>query len=146
MTANGVDPGEARAMAGVVATKVRVPDVPSMGLDRLDARLDMVWKHRLGLVVAPAGSGKTSLLARFASRAPGPVGWYRAEGWDSEEAALVRHLEAALADALPNTPRRWQTIADVANALASWRGERVLLVSTISTRWRAPRPSRRSSA
>lgn len=128
MTANRLTPGDARATTEVVATKVRVPAVPSMGLDRLDARLDGVWNHRLGLVVAPAGSGKTSLLARFAARAPGPVGWYRAEGWDSEEAALVRHLEAALAPVLPGIARRWSTVADAANALAGWAGDRILLV------------------
>jgi DNA-binding SARP family transcriptional activator len=112
----------------VVATKVRVPDVPSMGLDRLDARLDAVWSHRLGLIVAPAGSGKTSLLARFAGRAVGPVGWYRAEGWDSDEHALVRHLEAALAPALPGVERHWETVVDAANALVGWRGDQVLLI------------------
>jgi DNA-binding SARP family transcriptional activator len=120
--------GESRAKVAVVATKVRVPDVPSMGLDRLDARLDSVWNHRLGLVVAPAGSGKTSLLARFATRAPGPVGWYRAEGWDSDETTLVRHLEAALAPTMPGIASRWADVADAANAIASWQGERVLLV------------------
>ena len=128
MSTNGVNPADARVKANVVATKVRVPDVPSMGLDRLDARLDTVWSHRLGLIVAPAGSGKTSLLARFAVRAPGPVGWYRAEGWDNDEASLVRHLEAALAPTLAGLARRWQTVADVANALAGWRGEPILLV------------------
>jgi DNA-binding SARP family transcriptional activator len=128
VSANDVQDEGARGTGGVVATKVRIPDVPSMGLDRLDARLETVWRHRLGLVVAPAGSGKTSLLARFAARATGPVGWYRAEGWDSEEAALVRHLEAALAGTLPGIERSWQTIADVANALATWQGDRVLLV------------------
>jgi DNA-binding SARP family transcriptional activator len=128
VSASGEATGDARAKVAVVATKVRVPDVPSMGLDRLDARLDTVWNHRLGLVVAPAGSGKTSLLARFAARAPGPVGWYRAEGWDSDEAALVRHLEAALAATMPGIRRRWTDVADVANAVAAWRGERILLV------------------
>lgn len=128
MSANGVNPGDARVKAGVVATKVRVPDLPSMGLDRLDARLDTVWNHRLGLIVAPAGSGKTSLLARFATRAPGPVGWYRAEGWDSDEASLVRHLEAALAPTFQGVARRWQTVADVANTVTGWRGDRILLL------------------
>ena len=128
MSAEGENPADARARDAVVATKVRLPDVPSMGLERLDARLEAVWQHRLGLVVAPAGSGKTSLLARFAARARGPVGWYRAEGWDSDEAALVRHLEAALAPDLPGIARRWETVADAANALAGWRGGRTLLV------------------
>ncbi len=128
MTNSGGGPGAVRSTPDVVATKVRVPDVPSMGLERLDARLEGVWGHRLGLVVAPAGSGKTSLLARFAARATGPVGWYRAEGWDSDEPALVRHLEAALAPTLPGIDRGWQTVADVANALAGWHGPQVLLV------------------
>ena len=128
MQAEEENPGDARARGAVVATKVRLPDVPSMGLERLDARLEAVWQHRLGLVVAPAGSGKTSLLARFAARAPGPVGWYRAEGWDNDEAALIRHLEAALAPDLPGISRPWETVADAANALASWRGGRMLLV------------------
>jgi len=116
------------ASSPVVATKVRVPDAPSMGLDRLDARLDAVWSHRLGLVIAPAGSGKTSLLARFAARFDGPMGWYRAESWDTEESTLVRHLEAALGPALPGIPRGWQTVADAANALGASPGPRILLV------------------
>ena len=128
MTETGVRPGDVRPTPDVVATKVRVPDVPSMGLDRLDARLEAVWGHRLGLVVAPAGSGKTTLLARFAARATGPVGWYRAEGWDSDEPALVRHIEAALAPVLPGIDRGWKAVADVANALARWQGPQVLLL------------------
>nr|MBA2381834.1 transcriptional regulator [Chloroflexota bacterium] len=128
MSAAAENPGDLRSRAAVVVTKVRLPEVPSMGLERLDARLEAVWQHRLGLVVAPAGSGKTSLLARFAARAPGPVGWYRAEGWDSDEAALIRHVEAALAPDLPGVARGWESIAEAANALASWRGGRMLLV------------------
>ena len=128
LTETGVGPGAVRSASDVVATKVRVPDVPSMGLDRLDARLEAIWGHRLGLVVAPAGSGKTSLLARFAARASGPVGWYRAEGWDSDEGALVRHLEAALRPTLQGIEAGWTTVADAANALAAWSGPQVLLV------------------
>ncbi len=114
--------------SSVVATKVRIPQAPSMALDRLDAQLDALWRHRLGLVVAPAGSGKTTLLARFAMRAPGPVGWYRAESWDRDEAALVSHLEAALAPSLEGIDRDWRSIGDAANALAGWQGAPILLV------------------
>lgn len=123
-----VDRDDANAIGAVVTTKVRVPHAPSMPLQRLDTRLDAVWGYRLGLVVAPAGSGKTSLLARLAARASGPVGWYRAEGWDAEEAILVRHLEAALSPMPASVPTRWETVADAANALAVWGGERILLV------------------
>src|SRR3990172_1142653 len=124
-----VDRDDAHATGAVVTAKVRVPHAPSMPMQRLDTRLDAVWGYRLGLIVAPAGSGKTSLLARLASRAPGPVGWYRAEGWDAEEAILVRHLEAALAPALTAVPSGWETGADAANALTGWGGERGLLVT-----------------
>lgn len=112
----------------VVATKVRIPHAPSMPVERLDSLLDSVWSHRLGLIVAPAGSGKTTLLARFAARAPGPVGWYRAESWDRREETLLSHIEAALAPVMEGVPEGWDSVAMAANAMASWRGERILLV------------------
>ena len=99
-----------------------------MPVERLDALLDSVWSYRLGLVVAPAGAGKTTLLARFAARAPGPVGWYRAEPWDRDEPALLRHLEAALAPQMVGLATGWQRVADAANALDAWRDGPVLLV------------------
>src|SRR5215210_1377070 len=99
-----------------------------MPLERVDARLDTVWQYRLGVIVAPAGSGKTTVLTRFALRHPGPVGWYRAEGWDRDEAALLAHVEAALVPALSGTPGDWQSVADAAIALQSWQGQPILLV------------------
>jgi DNA-binding SARP family transcriptional activator len=118
----------ATASSPVVLTKVRIPSAPSMPVERLDGLLDVVWRHRLALVVAPAGSGKTTLLARFAGRAPGPVGWYRAEAWDRDEATMLRHVEAALAPSMEGVPRDWSTVADAANALAGWQGGPALLV------------------
>jgi DNA-binding SARP family transcriptional activator len=99
-----------------------------MPVERLDARLDAVWDSRLAVITAPAGSGKTTLLTRLAARAPGPVGWYRAESWDSDEAALLRHVEAALAPGLLGVERDWATVEDAANALEGWGGERALLI------------------
>ena len=99
-----------------------------MPVERLDARLDAVWGYRLALIVAPAGSGKTTLLSRFAERVDGPVGWYRAEAWDADEQALLRHLEAALAPQLNGLATGWTSIADAANALDAWPGPRVLLL------------------
>ena len=99
-----------------------------MPVERLDARLDAVWEYRLALIVAPAGSGKTTLLSRFAERIDGPVGWYRAEAWDADEQALLRHLEAALAPQMDGVATGWTSIADAANALDAWPGPRVLLL------------------
>ena len=116
------------AVGSVVMAKLRVPQAPSMPVERLDALLDRAHDHRLVLVVAPAGSGKSTLLARFAARARAAVGWYRAEAWDREEASLLRHLEAALLPQLAGGASGWQTVADAANALDAWRGGPVLLL------------------
>ena len=103
----------------VVPAKIRVPSPDALPRERLEARLADAWRHRLTLVVAPAGSGKTTLVARFAAQATVPVGWYRAETWDADEASFVRHLEAALRSAMPDLPGGWTTVEDVAKALES---------------------------
>src|SRR5262249_46168313 len=77
---------------------------------------------------APAGSGKTTLVARFASAAAVPAGWYRAETWDADEASLVRHLEASLLGAMPFLPGGWRTVEDAARALESCPVPAALLV------------------
>jgi len=99
-----------------------------MPIERLDRRLDGVFSIRLAIITAPAGSGKTTLLTRLAARAPGPVGWYRAEGWDAEEQSLLRHVEAALAPSMNGIARDWATVEDAANALEAWAGPAALLI------------------
>ena len=112
----------------VVPAKIRVPSPDALPRERLEARLADAWRHRLAVVVAPAGSGKTTLLASFAASAGVPVAWYRAETWDTDEAAILRHLEAALTAALVGLPDRWQSVEDSAAALESWKGERAILI------------------
>lgn len=108
--------------------KVRIPLHDALPRERLESRLADSWRHRLTLVVAPAGSGKTTLVARFAAQAAVPVGWYRAETWDGDEGSFVRHLEAALGAALHGLPDGWQTVEDVAKALETRPAEAALLV------------------
>jgi DNA-binding SARP family transcriptional activator len=117
----------------LIAAKLRAPTAPALVRERLDALLERVWSHRLCMVVAPAGSGKTTLVARFAaaagaSAAPVPVAWYRAEAWDDDPRTLLRYLESSLAGAIPELERGWEAIEDAAAALERWGGERVLLV------------------
>ena len=112
----------------VVTSKLRIPNTPSMPVERLDGRLDAVWHSRLAVITAPAGSGKTTLLTRLAARATGPVGWYRAEGLDSDEATLLRHVEAALRPSMHGSSRGWESVEDAANALDELSNEPVLLI------------------
>ena len=112
----GGDPGRS-VVPAVVPAKIRVPLADALPRERLENRLADAWRHRLTLVIAPAGSGKTTLVARFAAASGVPVGWYRAETWDADEASLVRHLEATLLGALPGLPGGWATVDDAARAL-----------------------------
>ena len=108
--------------------KVRVPPVAGLVRQRVHDHLERVWSHGLGLVVAPAGSGKTTLLASFAAASPDPVAWYRAEGRDESETALLVHLEAAFVAVLPGVDRGWATVEGASRALEGVAAGRILLV------------------
>lgn len=111
-----------------MAAKVRVPPAAALPRERLHALLATIWQRRLAVVVAPAGSGKTTLLADFAASSGVPVAWYRAETWDADEPAILRHLEAALVAALPGLQPNWRTVEDAAAALEAMPASPTLLV------------------
>jgi len=114
--------------ASVVAAKVSVPASSALPRERLEGLLKTIWSHRLGVVVAQAGSGKTTLLAAFAAATEVPVAWYRADTWDADEAAMLKHLEVTLTAALVGLPGGWTGVSSAAAALDAWRGGRALLV------------------
>jgi ATP/maltotriose-dependent transcriptional regulator MalT/DNA-binding SARP family transcriptional activator len=73
-----------------------VPAGPGLVRARLRSVLDGVLVSRLGLVVAPAGSGKTTLIAGWARAFPGPVAWVRAEPTDAAPGVLVDRIATAI--------------------------------------------------
>src|SRR5438876_694097 len=68
-------------------------------LEFLHAHLD----RKLLLVCAPAGFGKTSLLADFAREAEGilPVCWYTLDEADRDPRAFLEYLVASIARRIP---------------------------------------------
>lgn len=99
--------GSARVEAGmaavlgrdaILATKVTIPPVRSGSLDRsrLVRALDEAVGRKLTLVCAPAGFGKTTLLADWAQRTSLPVAWVSLDVDDSDPARFWRYLAAAL--------------------------------------------------
>jgi DNA-binding SARP family transcriptional activator len=80
------------------------------------------------LVVAPAGSGKTTFLAQLTAGADGPVAWYWAESSDSAPDVFVRCLEQSFATAIQRLPSGWTSADDVGLALESWHGPHPMLV------------------
>ena len=92
----------------LLATKLHVPG-PRPGLvprPRLAERLDEGLAHGLMLVCAPAGYGKTVLLADWARRGQRPVAWLSLDAGDNDPARFWRHGVTALDRARPGLAGR----------------------------------------
>jgi LuxR family transcriptional regulator, maltose regulon positive regulatory protein len=92
----------------LLATKLHVPR-PQPGFvprPRLAGRLNEGLARQLILVCAPAGSGKTALLADWARRGRCPVAWLSLDAGDNDPARLWRHAVAALERVRPGISER----------------------------------------
>ena len=92
----------------LLATKLHMPaSRPGQVLrPRLTARLDEGLARGLILACAPAGYGKTVLLADWARRGGHPVAWLSLDAGDNDPARFWRHAVAALDRARPGTGER----------------------------------------
>ncbi|HEY1622445.1 MAG TPA: LuxR C-terminal-related transcriptional regulator [Streptosporangiaceae bacterium] len=129
--------------ASVLATKLHVPRaqpgfVPRL---RLTARLDEGLARGVTLVCAPAGSGKTSLVAAWARARALPVAWLSLDPGDNDPARFWRHAVAALDLARPGLtgpaasllsvsapPPPTELVSVLSNELAGRDGEVVLVL------------------
>ena len=92
----------------LLATKLHVPR-PRLDLvprPRLAERLDEGLARGLVLVCAPAGYGKTVLLAGWARRSRQPVAWLSLDVGDNDPARFWRHGVAALDQGRPGLAER----------------------------------------
>jgi DNA-binding SARP family transcriptional activator len=112
----------------VIASKIQAPSAPALPRERIAAQLGALWTHRFGLIVAPAGYGKTTAMTVFAASAGVPVAWYRVEAWDADEASLLLHLETALRRALPEVAGPWMTLPEAVASLEEAISAPALLV------------------
>jgi DNA-binding SARP family transcriptional activator len=103
------------------------PLIPLLVRTRLNNTLDRLKDHRLGLVVAPAGSGKTSLLVQFALAGEMPVAWCRVEVSERDASAFLAHVGAAVAASLGVTPAD-PSVEGVVGVIESCSVDRLLLV------------------
>jgi len=92
----------------LLATKLHMPaSRPGQVLrPRLTARLDEGLARGLVLAAAPAGYGKTVLLADWARLVGHPVAWLSLDAGDNDPARFWRHAVAALDRARPGTGER----------------------------------------
>ena len=91
--------------SALIATKLYVPQPRqgSISRSRLLQRLDRGARSKLTLISAPAGFGKTTLLAEWlSSGGGGSVAWLSLDKTDDELTAFWSHVVATLAAANPN--------------------------------------------
>ncbi len=101
----------------LLATKLHMP-VPRPGLvprPRLAGQLEAARARGVILACAPAGYGKTVLVADWARRTGDPVAWLSLDAGDNDPARLWRHVVAALDRAVPGIADR------VARCSGRWR-------------------------
>ncbi len=89
----------------MAATKLQPPGLPTRLVERnrLDVTLDDALARQVALVLAsaPAGSGKSTMLASWAARRPEQVAWLQVEDIDSDPARFWSSLVAAIARQRP---------------------------------------------
>jgi len=87
----------------LLAARLQIPpaDPRLLPRPRLAALLDGSPPARLALVVAPAGYGKTSLVADWLARGPRPAGWLAVDPADNDAPRFWRYLLAAMEPLAP---------------------------------------------
>ena len=106
--AAALPPAAASERDVLLATKLYLPG-PRPGQvprPRLTERLDEGLERGLVLVCAPAGYGKTVLLADWARRGGQPTAWLSLDAGDNDPARFWRHAVAAFDHARPGTGER----------------------------------------
>ena len=91
-------------MAGpLLETKIHVPRrrAGQVARPRLLERLDRAAGASAVLVSAPAGFGKTTLVAQWVADRPGSVAWLSLDGRDDEPSTFWRYVVAALRTVAP---------------------------------------------
>src|SRR5229473_1065116 len=88
----------AREQDVLLATKLHMPRTQPgfVPRQRLLGALNAEQVRGVVLVCAPAGFGKTALLADWARRSPRPVAWLSLDAGDNDPARFWRHATAAL--------------------------------------------------
>lgn len=116
---------------GLAATKLRPPTLPD-GLiqrTRLDDILDggVEAPARLVLVSAPAGSGKSTLVASWLADRGEPAAWLQAEEGDDDPGRFWTYLVEAISEVVPSVR------AAVTPAILAPNGDDQLVISALIT-------------
>jgi len=135
--------GHHDALDLLLATKLHLPRPRAQLIPRshLVERLQQGVTGALTLVSAPAGFGKTTLLAQWRAATRAPVAWLSLEPEDNEPIQFLTYLIAALQTLAPHLGARAHALlglpqpaelaivlASLTNDLLGWQGEDFVLV------------------
>ena len=98
----------------------------TLARQRVDALIDQLWQFRLTLVVAPAGSGKTTALRQFATRST-PVAWCPADLLEISPDGCLAQIARVVGEAI-GAELDGSSPAALAAGIDNWPGERVALI------------------
>lgn len=104
----------------IISARIRVPPPNGLRRARLERLVNTTWRVPLTVVVAPAGSGKTTMLSMFAQaqhEAGHRVAWYQAGSSEAGPAGFLRYLEGAVRQTVPGLPSGWASVGAAAAAL-----------------------------
>lgn len=101
----------------LVEARIRAPGMRGLVRQRvLETLHQAVEEHPLTLVVAPAGSGKTTAMVQLAAASRRSHAWYRASSTHARPRDLLAHVAQALRPVVGGEPGDW---VDVEAAAAS---------------------------
>ena len=108
-----MNPESSSVFDGVLRTKLFVPALPpdlvlrSRLVNRLNDSLltDQGFLRRLTLIAAPAGYGKTTLVAEWLAEVQSPVAWLSLDEQDNDAARFLTYLVASLEQNHPGLDR-----------------------------------------
>ncbi|MCS6843929.1 MAG: hypothetical protein NZ528_06340 [Caldilineales bacterium] len=126
----------------VLRTKLTPPHLPRRTLDRprLTARLAEALDHRLTVVHAEAGYGKSTALALLAASGL-PTAWYHLDAEDAEPLVFMHHLVQSLRLAVPSLSDAAGAALEAGSAVsgpARWRATVDALVNELDPRLEGP--------
>jgi LuxR family maltose regulon positive regulatory protein len=99
---------------------------------RLVERLNAGLGRKLTLISAPAGYGKTTLLAQFTADAPIPVVWYQLDASDNDPADLFDYLIVCIAGRFVGFGTAARSVLQASeNIAAEWQSFLVVLINEI---------------
>jgi len=111
-------------MAGIPVTRTKVV-VPGRRADVLSRQrlLDLFYglmEHRLVILAAPAGYGKTTLLVDFANQVELPVCWFAMDALDEEPRRFVSGFIAAIAHRFPEFGKHSAAVLENMSGEIDW--------------------------